>query len=246
MPLWAQVLADLSRRLGAGEFDLRFPTDQELVDGYGVSRQTVREAVRRLADDGLVARERGRGTRVRPVEFEHTAGTLEGLFQQVEALGVTQTSVVRVREETTDAGIARRLELPARARLVHIERLRLADGEPLALDSSWLPSRVAHRLLEAPLTRAGLYDELARLCDVKIDRGIERVRPVIPTVPERGALDIPADVAAFAIERLVYSQESPVEWRHSLVRGDRYSFVVELSPARAQQPSLPWAYESPA
>ena len=69
MPLWAQVLSDLSDRLGAGEFDERFPTDQELVEAYGVSRQTVREAVRRLADDGLLARERGRGTRVRAVEF---------------------------------------------------------------------------------------------------------------------------------------------------------------------------------
>ena len=54
MPLWAQVLSDLSDRLRAGEFDERFPTDQELVEAYGVSRQTVREAVRRLADDGLL------------------------------------------------------------------------------------------------------------------------------------------------------------------------------------------------
>jgi GntR family transcriptional regulator len=246
MPLWAQVLSDLSARLGAGEFDERFPTDQELVDAYGVSRQTVREAVRRLADDGLLERERGRGTRVRTLEFQHTAGTLEGLFHQVEAQGATQTSVVRIREETSDAGIARRLRLQARARLVHIERLRLADGEPLALDRSWLPARVARRLLEASLTRAGLYDELARLCDVRIDGGLERVRPVIPTAPERRALGLPSDVAAFAIERLVSSEGAPVEWRQSLVRGDRYSFVVELSPGRVEQRSLPWAYESPA
>jgi len=246
MPLWAQVLSDLSDRLGGGEFDERFPTDQELVDAYGVSRQTVREAVRRLVDGGVLARERGRGTRVRAVEFEHTAGTLEGLFHQVEAHGATQTSIVRIREETTDAGIARRLMLPAGARLVHIERLRLADEEPLALDRSWLPGRVARRLLEASLTRAGLYDELARLCDVTIDGGSERVRPVIPTAAERRALAIGSGVAAFAIERLVYSQGTPVEWRQSLVRGDRYSFVVELSPPRVKQPSLPWATEPPA
>ncbi len=244
LPLWAQVLADLTTRLAAGDFDERFPTDQELVAAYGVSRQTVREAVRRLADDGLLARERGRGTRVRTLEFEHTPGTLEGLFHQVEAQGATQTSVVRVREQTTDAEIACRLELPARAQLVHIERLRLADGEPLALDRSWLPSRVARRLLEAPLTRAGLYDELARICGVTIVGGSERVRPVVPTASERRALAIPQGVAGFAIERLVRSEREPVEWRQSLVRGDRYSFVVELSPGRARQQPLPWAYES--
>ncbi|HEY2161238.1 MAG TPA: GntR family transcriptional regulator, partial [Solirubrobacteraceae bacterium] len=162
-----------------------------------------------------------------------------------EALGVTQTSVVRVREQTTNVEVARRLQLSARARLIHIERLRLAGGEPLALDRSWLPAQVARRLLEAPLTHAALYDELARLCDVRIDGGVERVRPVVPTAPERRALEIPADVAAFEIERLASSGGIPIEWRRSLVRGDRYSFVVELSPGRARQPPLPWAYQSP-
>jgi len=246
LPLWAQVLADLTARLGRGDFTERFPTDQELVDTYGVSRQTVREAVRRLADDGLLARERGRGTRVRTLEFEHTPGTLEGLFHQVEAQGATQTSVVRVREQTINAEIARRLELPAGAQLVHIERLRLADGEPLALDRSWLPARVAQRLLDAPLTRAGLYDELARLCGVTITGGSERVRPVVPTAAERRALNMAAGVAGFAIERLVHTALAPVEWRQSLVRGDRYSLVVELTPRRANRPPLPWAFESPA
>jgi GntR family transcriptional regulator len=162
----------------------------------------------------------------------------------VEAQGATQTSVVRVREQTTDAEVARRLELPPRAPLVHIERLRLADDEPLALDRSWLPARVARPLLEAPLTHAGLYDELARLTGVTIVGGSERVRPAVPTASERRALRLPPDVAGFAIERLVRSEREPVEWRQSLVRGDRYSLVVELAPRRARQPALPWTYES--
>lgn len=245
LPLWAQVLADLTARLDAGEFDAGFPTDQELVAAYGVSRQTAREAVRRLADKGLLARERGRGTRVRRLAFEHTPGTLEGLFHQVEAQGATQTSLVRVCQETRDAEIAQRLKLPPRALLVEIERLRLADGEPLALDRSWLPAGVARGLLEASLAHAGLYDELARLCGVRITGGSERVSAVVPTAQERLALGIGSDVAAFAIERLVHSDDAPIEWRHSLVRGDRYSLVVELSSLRVGRPSLPWAYESP-
>ena len=245
LPLWAQVLADLTERLGAGEFDAGFPTDQELVAAYGVSRQTAREAVRRLADEGLLARERGRATRGSRLAFEHTPGTLEGLFHQVEAQGATQTSVVRVRRETRDDEIAGRLKLPARASLVEIERLRLADGEPLALDRSWLPASVARVLLEAPLDHAGLYDELVRLCGVRITGGSERVSAVVPTAPERLALGIGSDVAAFAIERLVHSDDGPIEWRHSLVRGDRYSLVVGLSSLRLRQPSLPWAYKAP-
>ena len=68
---------------------------------------------------------------------------------------------------------------------------------------------------------------------------------MVPTAPERLALGIGSVVAAFAIERLVRSDGAPIEWRHSLVRGDSYSLVVELSSMRVGRPSLPWAYESP-
>jgi GntR family transcriptional regulator len=136
---------------------------------------------------------------------------------------------------TTDADTAGRLKLPALARLVHIE-----------LDRSWLPARVARRVLEASLTQAGLFDELARFGDVRTDGGTERVRPVIPTAAERSASGIGSDVATFAIERLGCGEGAPGEWRQSLVRGDRYGFVVELLPRRVKHPSLPWATGSSA
>lgn len=243
LPLWAQVREDLSTRLRVGEFDERFPTDHELVDTYDVSRQTVREAVRRLSDEGLLERERGRGTHVRKLEFEHTPGTLEGLFHQVQAQGGVQTSLVSERHIIKDSQIAKRLKLSARAELVHIRRLRLADGEPLAIDRSWLPARLARPLLDASLTHSGLYDELARVCGVRVSGGSERVRPVVPGAADRRALGIPSGIAAFAIERLVHSADVPVEWRQSLVRGDRYSLVLELSGRRGGQRPVPWAVE---
>ena len=86
VPLWAQLEAELRRRLVAGEFTQRFPTDRELVDTYKVSRHTARDAVDRLCTDGLLERRRGRGTFIRP-EFERPAGAIYSLFRAVEALG---------------------------------------------------------------------------------------------------------------------------------------------------------------
>ena len=63
-PLWAQLLADLRRRLGSGEFAASFPGELALVAEYGVSRHTVREALRRLREEGLVVAERGRAPRL--------------------------------------------------------------------------------------------------------------------------------------------------------------------------------------
>lgn len=236
LPLWAQVLADLRVRLAAGEFAQRFPTDNELVAHYGVSRQTVREAVRRLSDAGVVERERGRGTRVRA--FEQLGGRIESFYEQIERQGASQRSVVRAGGVVTDPVVAARLERPPDAPLVHIERLRLADEEPLALDRAWLPEDLAGDLLDADLSRTGIYVELLRTRGVEIESGTEQIRPVVPSAEERRALRLPRGEAAFSIERLARSGARPVEWRHSLVRGDRYTIGLALTRARHEAARL--------
>jgi len=243
LPLWAQVLVDLQAGLANGEFDERFPTDKQLIEHYGVSRQTVREAVRRLTDEGVIERERGRGTRVHA--FRQIGGSLESLYEQVQAQGAVQRSVVRVAAVVTEPGIAARLKLPspARARLVLIERLRLADEAPLALDRSWLPERLAARLLDADLSHTGVYVELQRRCGVVVDRGSESIRPVLPAPEDRRALQLPRGEAAFAIQRLALAGERPVEWRESIVRGDRYTITLDLTRRQSAGAArtIPWA-----
>lgn len=230
LPLWAQVEADLRRRLAAGEFDERFPTDMELVEAYGVSRHTVRDAVGRLCDDGLLERHRGRGTVVTRTEFEQPLGALYSLFRSIEEQGERQHSVVRRLEETTDALAAERLGVTPGTPLVHLERLRFAGDEPLALDESWLPSDLARPLLATDFTHTALYTELAHRCGTTVASGWERIRPVVPSTEARADLALPAHEAAFAVERLARDQTGrPVDWRTSLVRGDRYGFVARWS-----------------
>ncbi|HZD64661.1 MAG TPA: GntR family transcriptional regulator [Acidimicrobiales bacterium] len=227
LPLWAQLLEDLRRRLGAREFSGPFPTESELVEDYGVSRHTVREALRRLVAEGWLERQRGFGTTVRRPEFEQPLGSLYSLFRVIEAQGVPQTSSVRALEERVDPVVAHRLGLPDDARLVHLERLRLVGGRPLALDQVWLPADLARPILEADFHRTALYDELATHCGLAPDGGREQVRPVIPTTTQRGALDLGRGDAALAIERLTWVGDRPLELRHTLVRGDRYGMVAE-------------------
>ena len=229
VPLWAQLEAELRRRLVAGEFTQRFPTDRELVDTYKVSRHTARDAVDRLCTDGLLERRRGRGTFIRP-EFERPAGAIYSLFRAVEAQGARQTMVLRALVECTDAWAAEKLDLDAAAPLVLIDRWRLADVVPLAIDRVWLPADVARPLLAADLTRGVLYHELARRCDVTVVGGWERIRPTIPRPDEAAALRMPDGTAVFTIERMGRTEERPVEWRISKVRGDRYSFVTNWDP----------------
>ena len=226
VPLWVLVLGDRRGRLARGEFTGRFPGDEELRETYGVSRHTVREAVRRLQAEGIIERGRGRGTFVTGAVIEQPLGALYSLFRSVEAQGYVQRSVVRYLEERRDEEAAKVLGRPPDEPLVYLERLRLADDQPIVLDCSWLPAALAGPLLRVDFTRTALYHELQAKCGLRPDAGWERLRPVLPTPEQRQLLGLDARTPALAIERMASSTAMPVEWRHGLVRADRFSYVA--------------------
>jgi GntR family transcriptional regulator len=229
-PLWRQLRQELRTRLEAGEFTQRFPGELALVDEYGVSRHTVRQALRQLREDGVIMATRGRQPRVAPAaEIHQPLGALYSLFASVEAAGLTQHSIVRTLDTRGDALIAERLRLEASTPLVYLERLRLAGEEPLALDRVWLPAAVAAPLLETDFTHTSLYGELAARTGVRLDRGHEEIHAVLPTEAERALLHCSPDTAAFSVNRLSHADGKPVEWRHTLVRGDRFALTADFS-----------------
>lgn len=230
LPLWAQVHADLQRRVDAGEFQHSFPGELALTSEYAVSRQTVREALRRMREGGIVVAERGRPPRLAAgVGITQPVGALYSLFASVEAAGMTQHSIVRALDVRTDEAVAIRLERPGDARLLYLERVRLADDIPLAVDQIWLPAELTTPLLAADFTHTALYDELALRCGIRLSGGEENIRAVIPNHEEQHVLQSPDGVAAFAIERRANFHDRPTEWRQTLVRADRFSVSARFS-----------------
>lgn len=230
VPLWSQLQADLRRRLETGEFAETFPVEMELVAQYEVSRNTVREAMRRLRADGVVVAARGRRPRLAAeTEIEQPLGALYSLFASVEASGLEQRSVVRALEIRTDPGAAEHLRCPPSASLFYLERLRLAGGEPLALDRVWMPSQVGAPLLDVDFSHTGFYDELLSRAGVALTGGREQIRAVVPSAEDRSLLELGPDMATLAIDRLGCTRSEPMEWRQTLVRGDRFSVLAEFS-----------------
>ncbi len=233
MPLWAQLETALKQRLDAGEFDDRFPTDNELVTEYSVSRHTVREAIRHLNKAGILRRERGRGTVINRSEFEQPLGALYSLFQSIESSGARQRSHVLDIREDLNPVVAEQLGVDADTPLFFLERLRFADDEPLALDRSWLPMEIARPLLSTDFEHTALYDELQAQAGIAPNAGWERIAPVLPTPAERKLLLMRRGEAAFSLERLGTANGKSIEWRTTLIRGDRYRFVSNFSAGTA-------------
>lgn len=231
LPLWAQVQADIERRLRSGEFATAFPGEMALVAEYGVSRHTIREAMRRLREAGIIEAARGRAPRVADTEIAQPQGSLYSLFASVENSGRHQRSIVRHLDARADGTVAAKLGLEESTPLIYLERIRLLDETPLAMDRVWLPAKIAAPLLDADFTETSLYDELERRCGIRLTGGSERIQAVAPTAPERVLLAIPETVAALAIDRLGELKAQPVEWRQTLIRGDRFSLVTQLATA---------------
>ncbi|MEE8601524.1 GntR family transcriptional regulator [Euzebya tangerina] len=227
IPLWQQVLTDLEARLDAGEFTTRFPTDRELVERYGTSRHTVREAVRHLKARGVIERERGRGSVVTaPSGIAQPMGALYNLFQTVEEAGYEQRSRVLALDLRADARAAERFGLEPGTPLVHLERLRLMDDDPLALDTAWITPDIGRPLLDADFEHTSLYDELAARTGVRPTGGFESLSAVMPDAATREVLCLEADEAVMRINRLTSHAGRTIEWRLTLLRTSRLALVT--------------------
>jgi len=232
LPLWAQLMDELRRRLAEGELSGRLPTEPSLAAGYGVSRQTVREALRRLRDAGLLTAERGRGTFVRETTPAPPAEVLPGsLLAALEAPAAGRTVTVRALDRLADPRAAARLGLAAGAPLVHLERLWSADGTALAHDRAWFPEEVGEPLLDSDLRRGSLRQALERWCGVRVDGGSERLCMTAPGGEPRRLLGLEKRQPALHVERLGRAGDRPVEWGETLLRGDRCGLRLDWSPA---------------
>lgn len=241
-PLWAQLTALLRRRLGAGDYFSRFPTEMELTVEFEVSRATVREAIRRLKDEGLLDARRGSGTFVVRRKLDQGLIGAPSLAQTILDAGLEeQSTVLRFGEdEVGDEVAASALGLEVSAPVVWVERARNASGRPLALDRSALSMDEEQRkaFLSADLGRGSIYDVLAEMCHIQVTGATEQVRAVTVTPDENELLCLEPGEGVLEVERITFADQSPVEWRRSLLRGDTYvlsaSWGVTPSPDGAR------------
>lgn len=227
VPRWAQLEADLRRRLARGAYAGRFPTEGELAEQYEVSRGTVRQALQHLRHDGLLESRQGAGTFVvDPTRNDEPYG-IASLALTLRALGVAESNIVTTQELRPAGEAAGALGIGPEDPVVYLERVRLGDGEPLALDRSWLPADVAAPLLDVDLRSGSLYGALVEHCGTRVTGGREHVRPARPSADDRRVLRLPPSEAVFVLERVALAGTRAVELRTSVMRGDRYELLAD-------------------
>jgi GntR family transcriptional regulator len=163
VPHWRRIERSLRERIHDMAPGDPLPSDSELCDEFGVSRMTARNAMQRLADEGLVVRVPGRGSFVGEAPAHRRADRLMTFSHEMQRQGRTATSRVLAREirpSTPDEAAA--LGIVASEPVVVVRRVRLADGEPIAVETARLLRRTAAVVLKADLEAGSLHEALAR------------------------------------------------------------------------------------
>ncbi|MGH3728828.1 MAG: GntR family transcriptional regulator [Micromonosporaceae bacterium] len=205
------------------------PSERELTTRYQVSRATVRQALQRLEEEGWVHRMQGAGTYVSDPATISKSLALTSFSEDMRARKLTAGSkLLGLRRVTADVAVARDLRLSPGAEVVHIRRLRLADGEPMCLEQVWLRGDLLPDA-DAALASGSLYEVLA-------ERGIEMhhadqvIGATVADVEQAELLAVAPYSPALRVTRVTYDGTSrPVEYAESIYRADRYDFRITVS-----------------
>lgn len=235
VPRWYQIAQRLQIALDKGEFttgDL-LPSESQLNRRFGISRTTARSALDHLENLGLVERGSGRGTIVRPATVEQPLNALTSFGEDMRARGVVPSyGEPKVVIATAGIDVATALGITGGTKVATIERLLVADGEPIAASRSWLSPRVVAptpATLADLRTSASLYRWLESFCGVLISRGTEQISASVADEALARQLHIaPGDPLLIAWRTALTAEGTPVEHVCRRYRADRYRYRLEV------------------
>jgi DNA-binding GntR family transcriptional regulator len=229
VPLYYQIesrleQAILDQTLPAGA---RLENEVALATRLGLSRPTIRRAIQDLVDKGLLVRRRGIGTQV--VHGKVTRNVeLTSLYEDLEQSGQKpETRVLSVDVVPADEAVADALGVPVGSTVLHLKRLRSADGVPLAILDNVLPEQFADLDRDA-LSKHGLY-QLLRARGVTMRVAKQRIGARAATTQEAELLDLSRGAPVLSMSRTAFDNSGvAVEFGQHCYRPDRYSFEVTL------------------
>ena len=203
------------------------PSERELVQHFGVARMTVRQALDALVSEGLLERVPGRGTFVARAKIDVQV-RLSSYTEEMGRRGMKAGArTLLARMEAAGPGVARALEIPEGAKVVHWQRLRLADGTPMCIEDAYLADSIVPNFLDQPLPES-LYDELRRR-DLLPTGGEDSVDAALARPEEAELLGIQAGQPVLRIARRAFAGSIAIEVSRSTFRADRYTLWMPLS-----------------
>ena len=227
-PAYQRIQRAIREQIEAGELKPgdAVASERELARVHRVSLMTARHALAGLEHEGIVERRRGAGTFVAPPRIHFNK--LMSYTEQMASRGLSAASkLIAARIIEQDEEIAARLGLPARSKLVKIERLRHASEEPFALETCYLPADKFPGLVRQPLGRGSLFSTLEHEYDVRLTYADEEVDATAADPRVAQALHVPRGSPVMRIRQVIYgANATPVIYVIGFYRAERHSLFI--------------------
>lgn len=206
------------------------PSERQLGVDLSVSRLTVRAALDQLVREGYLVRRRGAGTFVAEPKVQKGTIDITSFSDDMRARGLTPGSrTLELREIPAGARLGRILHVSPSEPVLAVKRLRLADGEPMAIELLHVRASLVPGLSADDLERHSFYDLLVSRYGIAIVGGTQTVEPTVTSEEESETLGVPIHSPALLFERVTRSSDGEVvEYTSSTYRGDRYRLVTEI------------------
>lgn len=233
VPFYAQLASILRARIADGVYGPGdpLPAEAELGETFGLSRTVVRQALDELVAEGLVQKERGRGSFVtKPKPADLVVQDLRGFSDEMGARGHETGTIILAQEiVVAPQQVASELGLRAGAKVVHLTRIRTADGDPIVKVDTYLPLPRFRRMATMPLEDRSLYETLAEVFDARPTTGWRRIEAIVASRELADLLEV--DIGSPLLELTARTDDArgvPFEVFRASYRADRTSFEVRV------------------
>lgn len=231
VPLYHQLYESIARNIESGLFDEneKLPSERELCNQLGISRSTVRQAMYELEKDGYIYKEHGRGIFVSFDSFRQSLLNFYSFTDEMLKIGkVPSSKVLDFELIKASKKLAQKLRINEGDKLYQIGRLRLADAEPIIMETSYLPATRFPDLKKEDLEERPMYDIFRQDYGMRFSKAQEFFKSVLIRNHEAEVLEIGAQSPGMMIERYTYEGDNIIEYTLSIARGDKFEYVVTL------------------
>lgn len=232
-PKVAATRARLLELLGTMSDGESLPAERELAERWNVARMTLRRAMDDLVVEGVIARRRGAGTYLTRPRLSRRLAMTSFTEDMIRRGKVPTTRTLEFRQRKADRAASQRLRVPIGESIFAFARLRLADDEPMAIESSMIQASLVPGLTAADLERSW-YEVLGDRYGIHIERATYNIEPILPDARIASWLGVPTTQPCLRLKiESLDGRGRIVEAGEATFRGDTYSLSAELSaPAR--------------
>lgn len=233
LPLYARVEATLTEEITGGQLreGSQLPSEDSLIRRFAVSRTTIRQAIQNLTKRGLVEIRRGKGTFVTRPKIVQELTALTGFVEDMRAAGRSPTArVLEKKVVAASEAVARHLALREGSQVVRIRRVRLADGNTVSFDETYLPRAIGEKIMSDDLEAEPIFSLLEEKYSIPLVEAEYRLEAIAANGVVARALGVRVGSPVFFIERTSYrAGHEPIDYERLYYRGDQVSFVTRLS-----------------